>query len=161
MYKFVALIVLLSSTACSSETDIRTQFALDVLEDNMSTTDFTALVETQKMTIVEVSDNTALLISELVAVRYSAIVIETYIGKEAENITYTHYVEKGEEPEVMGNQSHIISLCQDENGDYYLPDIGYELPADRVTKKEAKRAQTRINNKRPITNENGGRAACN
>ena len=133
---FLLVFLVVISTSCSSQTDNRSQLAVNVLEDDMSSTDYTALVQITGMVVDNPPDNS----SELVAIGYSAQIMEVYVGRELEDIRFTRYVEKGEEPEATDDRIQIVSLCRDINGEYYLPDIGYELPPDEAIIRQARRS---------------------
>ncbi len=146
---FGLVVFLFLSLSCASENhgeeNGKTDFALAAVEDNILTTDYTALVE---ITNVDIEDSAEGDIvkdeGDLVAIKYTARIFESYVGNDQKTIVFTEYIEKSGGFESVGQGALIVSLCKDKQGEYYLPDIGYELPAHDVIVEKAKEIKARI-----------------
>jgi hypothetical protein len=163
IFGLVVFLFLSSSFACDTidEADRRTEFALAAVEDNILTTDYTALVEITKANAEEIAGgNAAEGDEELVAVKYTAKVLETFVGNAQKNIVFTEYVEKNEGLEDLSSGVLIVSLCKDKDGNYYLPDIGYELPAQNVIVEKAREIKALIKDKKLSLRKNNDNYAC-
>ncbi len=123
---------------CAQETDPAEQFALDVLDDNFTTTDYSALVEITGFTVEADHED---LPEDLDVIRYSARVLESYVGEEQSTIEFLRYIEAGDEPQGEQSVAQVVSLCRDENGELYIPDLGYELPAVKPILEKAREIQ--------------------
>ena len=159
---FVFLFLSLSF-ACDAddEADRKTEFAVAVVEDNILTTDYTALVEITKVNAEDIAEDSAVKDDEdLLAVKYSAKVLESYLGNEQKNIEYTEYIEKSEGLEDLSSGVLIVSLCKDKDGNYYLPDIGYELPAQDLIVEKAREIKALIKDKKLSLRKNVYDYAC-
>ena len=141
IFGLVVFFILSSSFACDStdEADSGTEFALAAVQDNILTTDYTALVEIEKTDTEDFAGDTPEDEEELVAVKYTAKVLETFLGPEHRNIVFTEYVVKSEGLEDLSSGDLIVSLCKDTDGNYYLPDIGFEMEASDALTAEASR----------------------
>jgi len=147
------IVFLFLSSSCApggnGEADRKTEFALAAVEDNILTTDYTALIEITSVSAEDIAeDSSATDDEDLVAVKYTARVLESYLGDEQKNIVFTEYVEKSEGLEDLSSGVLIVSLCKDKDGNYYLPDIGYELPAQDVLIEKSKEIEALINDKK-------------
>lgn len=157
-----ALSLAISCVSCTAgDGDSNTKLALAVVEDNILTTDYTALVEiTQVKTLETMKDSAALGDQDLMAINYTAKILQSYQGKEQDNIEYTQYIEKSEGLEGLSSGVIVVSLCRDKEGTLYLPDIGYELPAEKVLIEKAQEIKTLLEAKQLSLRRNGDYACC-
>ena len=126
----ITLVALLAlATACSPKPESAEELALEVIEENFRTTDLSALVEVNSVVMHSSPELDA---EGLEAIYYSARVLEVFVGEKTPEIAFVRYVEPGEEPADQYISTEIISLCRDLNGVYFVPDIGFELPAEEV-----------------------------
>lgn len=155
LFRLVLLALLVLATACSKKPDYREQLALEVIEENFQTTDFSALVE---VTSYVMHSSPELEAENLEAIYYSARVLDVFVGDERPEIEFVRYVEPGEDFADQDIGVEIISLCRDANGIYFVPDIGFELPAEKsllnrareLTDPAAETAETLSENKQSI-----------
>lgn len=145
-----------------SENDRRIDFALAVIEDNILTTDYTAQVEIIDRSIDEnFKENVSSGNEDIVAVIYTAKILERYNGEKLNRLVFTEFVEKSEEFNEFKSGILIVSLCKDKQGKFYLPDIGYELPAKSVLIEKAKEIKILLNNKKLLLHQQEDNYACN
>lgn len=153
MKRFAFIAILLLAFSCiAGENKSKINFALNVIEENILTTDFTALLKVTKVTAANKK--------KLVVVNYSADILESFAGGEVKNIIFTEYIEKDEKFNNTCGSVLIVSLCKDKNGNYYLPDIGYELPAEDVLLKKAREVKTLIHSKKLSMRKDQDSYAC-
>lgn len=126
-FAFVALFAL--AAACSPKPESSEALALEVIEENFRTTDLSALIE---VTSFVMHSSPELDAEGLEAIYYSARVLEVFVGEKVPEIEFVRYVEPGEDPADQEVGAGIISLCRDRGGIYFVPDIGFELPAEKV-----------------------------
>ena len=147
MKLFSVLVASFLTISCASNTigggDSRTEYALAVVEDNILTTDYSALVEITRVRTEEVGIDPEKDGETLMAVIYTAKVLHIYQGESTGQIEYIQYTKRSEGPEGLSRGAQIVSLCRDRDGSLYLPDIGYELPAEQplLDRAESVRAQ--------------------
>lgn len=96
---------------------------MEGLRHNLGATDLTALVE-----VVGAESRPPR--EGLNVVAYSARVLETFVGAERERLEYLAYLEPDDQPGKTSRQRLIVSVCRDVDGTYYLPGVGYQVPAD-------------------------------
>lgn len=146
----------------ASNVDEQTKFALLAIQDNIVSTDFSALVEITSSSIKEPSKIEASMGNdELVAVNYSTSVLENYLGKKVNAIIFTQYVEKNEGLDNLSKGKLIVSLCTENDGTYYLPDIGYELPPEAALIEKAREIKMLLINKKLSLHRDENNYACN
>lgn len=137
------------------------EFAMAAVEDNILTTDYTALVEITGMRAKHGalrgngSDD-----ENLLRIDYAATVLETYLGEAIESIVFSRYEARQEGLEDAARGILIVSLCQDRDGRYYLPGVGYELPPEDVVVARARQTRARIAAGELSPIRDGGRYAC-
>ncbi len=144
--RFSTLLLCLFCTACTaSKVDERTKFALAAIQDNVVSTDFSALVEITSTSIKELSNTGSNVNKEkLLAIHYSARVLESFLGDKVDTIVFVEYAEKSEGLDNLSKGKLIVSLCKKSDGTYYLPDIGYELPPETALLDEARKIKMHI-----------------
>ncbi len=159
---FIALFLAISCVSCSGENeDSSAEFALAVVEDNILTTDYTALVEITRVRTSEAMQNsTAPGDQDLMAIIYTAKILQDFQGQAQEHIEYTHYVERSDGLEGLGSGVIIVSLCKDKQGAFYLPDVGYELPAEQDLIENAQEIKALLEAKQLSLRRNGDYACC-
>ena len=165
MRLFGLVVFLFLSFSCSPENDgeedSKAEFALAAVEDNILTTDYTALVEIIKVNVEGIAeDSTAKNDEALVTVKYTARILESYLGQEQKTIEFREYVEKSEGLSGLSRGVLIVSLCKDKADNYYLPDIGYELPAQNVILERAKKIKRQIKDKKLTLHKDDASYAC-
>lgn len=136
-------------------------FAVDAVEDNILTTDYTALMEitgTRAMHGAEDGEGT----DDEVPLRidYAASVLETYLGEAIETVVFSRYAERQEGLDDPARATLIVSLCRDRAGRYYLPGVGYELPPDHAVVARARQTRARIEAGELSLRRDGERYAC-
>jgi hypothetical protein len=155
-----AAVLLVLLAACSQRASQAEQFALEVIEENFRSTDFSARVEVTGYVIEAAADSA----DDLERVRYSARVLEVFAGDQLSAIEFVRYIEPGDEPgdEQEGEHSttQIISLCRDKSGAWYLPDIGFELPDSSVLLDRARELGAEGASSRPAPASEVAAAAC-
>ena len=125
-----ACLVALAVTACSNGAqDERIQFAAEALEDNLRATHRTALVEITGADVRQPPQEGDAPDEDLIVVRYTARVLRDFAGDGPEVIEFVEYVDPAEGVEDVSKGKRIVSLCKRRGGGYYLPDIGFEMPA--------------------------------
>lgn len=161
--KISTLILCFFCLSCTAnDVDEQTRFALIAIQGNIVTTDFSALVEITSTTIKEPSKIEASMDKdELVAVNYSASVLESYLGKKVDVIVFTEYVEKSEGLDNLSQGKLIVSLCKENDGTYYLPDIGYELPPETALIEKAREIKILLIEKKLSLHRDKDNYACN
>ena len=128
----VTLIVVSSIQGCGGES-YPSAYHKEILAENMLATDYSGLVEIvdqrirQQAALVENGDS-----ADLMEIVYTARVVETFYGQSGEEIEFSRYQRRDETPAEDGLVSRIVSLCIDQDGRLYLPDVGYEFPVDEV-----------------------------
>ncbi len=144
-----------------SDNDRRIDFALAAIEQNILTTDYTAQVEIIGRTIDEnFKENVNPGNEDIVAVTYTAKILERYNGEKLNSLVFTEFVEKSEEFDEFKSGILIVSLCKDKQGEFYLPDLGYELPAKSVLIEKAKEIKILLNNKKLLLRQQDDNYAC-
>jgi hypothetical protein len=163
IFGLAVFLILSTSLACDSndEVDSATEFALAAVQDNLLTTDYSALVEIEKTDTEVIAGDAPEDEEALVAVKYTAKVLETFLGNELKNIVFTEYIVKSEGLEDLSSGTLIVSLCKDKDGNYYLPDIGFELPAHNVIIEKARKISTLIKDKKLTLHKDDENYACN
>lgn len=143
------LVAALLACGCSPDSadDIpqRELIALEALQENTVSTHLTALVEINDafvddpgMLVISHSDEDPL------TVRYKATLVENYVGDGPDALEFTGYVQKSEGVNKPDVGIRIISLCMDNDGGYYLPDIGFQLPATTRLMQRAQELKTQL-----------------
>lgn len=161
--RFSALLAALLLGACSAAPHAwhspHNEFALAALADNIAATDLSARVRVTGHRVR--TDSTALSGSEeVLVVEQTAEVVETYRGAELEQLTYLQFIDRQEGLEGFGPGEVIVSLCHDDQaGHYYLPDIGFEVPAaaELIERAQAIRNTLRFEDDEIVS---GDRSAC-
>jgi hypothetical protein len=138
------------------------EFAVAAVEDNILTTDYTALVEITGTRAKRGalrgngSDD-----ENLLRIDYAATVLETYLGEEAiETIVFSRYAARQEGIEDAARDNLIVSLCRDRDGRYYLPGVGYELPPEDAVVARARQTRARVAAGELSLLRDAGRYAC-
>ena len=125
-----AWLAALAVTACSGGAqDERILFAAEALEDNLRATHRTALVEITGADVLQPPQEGDAPDEDLIVVRYTARVLRDFAGGGPEVIEFAEYVDPAEGVEDVSTGKRIVSLCERQGGGYYLPDIGFEMPA--------------------------------
>jgi hypothetical protein len=155
--KIIALLLSLFCLSCTAgDVDEQTAFALEAVQDNLLTTDLSALIEITGNSVEELPSSEG---EALLAIHYRARILETFLGDPPESIQYTAYQEKSEGLENLSEGRLIVSLCREPDGSYYLADIGYELPPDGALIKKAREIGRLINAKK-LSLQRGDDYAC-
>ena len=121
------------------------EFAAAAAADNILTTDYSALVEISGVRVTPLaraedeSDQEA-----LVRTDYSAAVLETYLGEEHATVVFSRFAATEDALEDPPRGTWIVSLCRDRDGSYYLPGVGYELPAHETVVAVARQTRARL-----------------
>ncbi len=159
--KLLLLAVTLFCTACTAQdTDEPLAFALAAIHDNILSTDFSALVEITNAAVQDHSSSTTDDHEALLVVIYKARVLESFLGNHADTILFTEYREKDEGLESLSEGKIIISLCKEHDGTYYLPDIGYEMPADSALLEKAREIKRLVKEKKLTSHRDTEDYAC-
>ncbi|MEN8178750.1 MAG: hypothetical protein ABFS39_09030 [Pseudomonadota bacterium] len=161
--KIATLLLCLFCVSCTaSDVDEQTNFALVAIQDNVVTTDFSALVEITSTSIKELSTTGSTMDNEkLLAVHYTARVLESFLGNKANTIVFTEYIDKNEGLDNLSEGKVIVSLCKESDGTYYLPDIGYELPPETALIEKAREIKMLIIKKKLVLHRDEKNYACN
>lgn len=159
-WRWAALLLLALLAACAQKASQAEQFALEVIEENFRSTDFSARVEVTGYVVGVTADSA----DDPERVRYSARVLEVYAGDPLSTIEFDRYIESGDgpgdEPEGVNYTTQIISLCRDNNGAWYLPDIGFELPDTSVLLDRARELGAEGASSRPAAASEVAATAC-
>lgn len=128
-----AALVAFAVLGCSADPppgeEQRTRLALAALEDNIATTDYSARVDVTGSRVRD-TDLPSTGNDDMLAIEYSAAVLETYRGASHDRIRYLQLTDADDAFEGRTRGEVIVSLCRGAaGGGFYLPEIGYELPA--------------------------------
>ena len=159
------IVVVLTLAACAgaggSSGARQVEFAAAAAADNILTTDYTALVEITGVLLTPIAQADDGKHDEaLVRVDYTAAVLETYLGEELETIIFSRYAARQDAREDPSRGKWIVSLCRDRDGSYYLPEVGYELPAHDAVLTVARQTRARIESHELPLRRNEGSYAC-
>jgi hypothetical protein len=137
------------------------EFAAAAAADNILTTDYSALVEISGVRVTPLaraedeSDQEA-----LVRTDYSAAVLETYLGEEHATVVFSRYAATEDALEDPPRGTWIVSLCRDPDGSYYLPGVGYELPAHEAVVAVARQTRARLADRELSLRRDAASYAC-
>jgi hypothetical protein len=132
----LALFIIFCSPCFAQESLQELQQAL--LRSNFNETPYSAWV---KVTNVKKKNN------ELFYPTYLCIcdVLETFKGKQTKRIEFLRGVENGYQELPIGNEYIVSLFINEENGQYYLGDNGYDLPASNDLIKLARKLEEKLN----------------
>lgn len=119
---FSALFVIFCSPSFAQESLL--EFQQELLRSNFNETPYSAWVK-----VVDVKEKG----NELLYPTYLFIcdVLETFKGKQLERIKFLRGVENGYKELPIGNEYIVSLFINEENGQYYLGDNGYDLPVSK------------------------------
>jgi len=157
----VVLATLAACAAAGGAQERQVEFAAAAAADNILTTDYSALVEISGVRVTPLaraedeSDQEA-----LVRTDYSAAVLETYLGEEHATVVFSRYAATEDALEDPPRGTWIVSLCRDPDGSYYLPGVGYELPAHEAVVAVARQTRARLADRELSLRRDAASYAC-
>lgn len=100
----------------------RTQRIISALEENVEDTDLTVKVRIGKISLNDTAE------PDLEVVTFESEVLDVLKGSlDGNAITFQRYIEAGEGTIRKVGDLLIVSLCRDDEGIFYLPDVGYDF----------------------------------